>query len=123
MSVRHPLMVVGIEDRNLIVFNLQNPQMEYERLISPLKYQIRCVAAFSDQQGFLAGSIEERVGVHHLDDARSSKNLLLNSTEKVVTYILSTLLGSIMYITLLQLLDLTDSEVKGNPGAGSTGRR
>ncbi|KAL5069387.1 hypothetical protein RYX36_020274 [Vicia faba] len=74
MSVRHPLMVVGIGDRNLIIFNLQNPQTEYERLVSPLKYQTRCVVAFSDQQGFLVGSIEERVGVHHLDDARLSKN-------------------------------------------------
>lgn len=27
ISVRHPLMVVGTADRNLIVFNLQNPQV------------------------------------------------------------------------------------------------
>lgn len=27
MSVRHPLMVVGTADRNLIVFNLQTPQV------------------------------------------------------------------------------------------------
>nr|AFK45199.1 unknown [Medicago truncatula] len=74
MSVRHPLMVVGTADRNLIVFNLQNPQTEYKRIVSPLKYQTRCVAAFPDQQGFLVGSIEGRVGVHHLDDAQQSKN-------------------------------------------------
>ncbi|XP_039685052.1 protein RAE1 isoform X2 [Medicago truncatula] len=74
MDVRHPLMVVGTADRNLIVFNLQNPQNEYKRIISPLKYQTRCVAAFPDQQGFLVGSIEGRVGVHHLDDALQDKN-------------------------------------------------
>ncbi|KAI5399623.1 Poly(A)+ RNA export protein rae1 [Lathyrus oleraceus] len=74
MSVRHPLMVVGTADRNLIVFNLQNPQTEYKRIVSPLKYQTRCVAAFPDQQGFLVGSIEGRVGVHHLDDAQQNKN-------------------------------------------------
>ena len=27
LTVRHPLMVVGTADRNLIVFNLQNPQV------------------------------------------------------------------------------------------------
>ncbi|CAL0308629.1 hypothetical protein TanjilG_08340 [Lupinus angustifolius] len=74
ISVKHPLMVVGTADRNLIVFNLQNPQTEYKRIVSPLKYQTRCVAAFPDQQGFLVGSIEGRVGVHHLDDAQQSKN-------------------------------------------------
>ncbi|KAL2349086.1 hypothetical protein Fmac_003086 [Flemingia macrophylla] len=47
LTVKHPLMVVGAADRNLIVFNLQNPQV---------------------------GSIEGRVGVHHLDDAQQSKN-------------------------------------------------
>ncbi|XP_034200563.1 protein RAE1-like isoform X2 [Prunus dulcis] len=53
LSVRYPLMVVGTADRNLVVFNLQNPQTEFKRIVSPLKYQTRCVAAFPDQQGFL----------------------------------------------------------------------
>lgn len=74
LSVKHPLMVVGTADRNLIVFNLQNPQTEFKRITSPLKYQTRCVAAFPDQQGFLVGSIEGRVGVHHLDEQQQSKN-------------------------------------------------
>ncbi|XP_041017620.1 protein RAE1 isoform X1 [Juglans microcarpa x Juglans regia] len=74
LTVRHPLMVVGTADRNLIVFNLQNPQTEFKRITSPLKYQTRCVTAFPDQQGFLVGSIEGRVGVHHLDDSQQSKN-------------------------------------------------
>ncbi|KAJ7962782.1 protein RAE1 [Quillaja saponaria] len=74
LAVSHPLMVVGTADRNMVVFNLQNPQTEYKRIISPLKFQTRCVAAFPDKQGFLVGSIEGRVGVHHLDDAQQSKN-------------------------------------------------
>lgn len=32
---------------------LESQQTEYKRIISPLKYQTRCVAAFPDQQGFL----------------------------------------------------------------------
>ncbi|KAL9262321.1 RAE1-like protein [Drosera capensis] len=74
LSVRYPLMVVGTADRNLIIFNLQSPQNEFKRIISPLKFQTRCIAAFPDQQGFLVGSIEGRVGVHHLDDAQQGKN-------------------------------------------------
>ncbi|KAB1213606.1 hypothetical protein CJ030_MR5G012388 [Morella rubra] len=74
LTVRHPLMVVGTADRNLVVFNLQNPQIEFKRITLPLKYQTRCVTAFPDQQGFLVGSIEGRVGVHHLGDPQQSKN-------------------------------------------------
>ncbi|KAG8086883.1 hypothetical protein GUJ93_ZPchr0010g11075 [Zizania palustris] len=74
LTVNYPLMIVGTADRNLVVFNLQNPQAEFKRIQSPLKYQTRCLAAFPDQQGFLVGSIEGRVGVHHIDDSQQSKN-------------------------------------------------
>lgn len=74
MSIRHPLMVVATADRNVIVFNLANPQTEYKRIQSPLKYQTRCVATFPDKQGFLLGSIEGRVAVQHIDDSQQSKN-------------------------------------------------
>ncbi|CAN6874903.1 unnamed protein product, partial [Brassica oleracea] len=52
---------------------------EFKRIVSPLKYQTRCVTAFPDQQGFFGisdslGSIEVRVGVHHLDDSQQNKN-------------------------------------------------
>ncbi|XP_047171242.1 protein RAE1-like [Vigna umbellata] len=49
-------------------------QVEFKRIVSPLKYQTRCLSAFPDQQGFLVGSIEGRVGVHHLDDSQQGKN-------------------------------------------------
>ncbi|XP_055826991.1 protein RAE1-like isoform X1 [Solanum dulcamara] len=74
LTVRHPLMVAGTADKNCIIFNLQNPQTEFKRIASPLKYQTRCLAAFPDQQGFLVGSIEGRVGVHHLDELLQGKN-------------------------------------------------
>ncbi|XP_022153448.1 protein RAE1-like [Momordica charantia] len=77
MTVRYPLMVVGATDRNLIVFNLHSPQNEFKRIVSPLKYQTRCVAAFPDQQGFLVifPSLSlGRVGVHHLDKSLANKN-------------------------------------------------
>lgn len=74
ITMQYPLMIVGTADRNLIVYNLKSPQVEFKRIPSPLKYQTRSIAAFPDQQGFLVGSIEGRVAVHHLDDAQQSKN-------------------------------------------------
>jgi mRNA export factor len=49
-------------------------QTEFKRILSPLKYQTRCVATFPDKQGFLVGSIEGRVAVQHIDEAQQSKN-------------------------------------------------
>ncbi|KAK7848185.1 protein rae1 [Quercus suber] len=66
--MQHPLMVVGTTDRNLIT--------EFKRITSPLKYQTRCVVAFPDQQRFLVGSIEVRVGVHHLYDSQPSQTFI-----------------------------------------------
>ncbi|KAK4491221.1 hypothetical protein RD792_001954 [Penstemon davidsonii] len=73
LSVRYPLMIAGTADRNLVLFNLKNPQTEFKRILSPLKYQTRCLAAFPDQQGFLVGSLEGRVGVQHLDESLKDK--------------------------------------------------
>jgi len=37
----------------ILLIYIEIPQTEYKRIVSPLKYQTRCVAAFPDQQGFL----------------------------------------------------------------------
>ncbi|XP_041992052.1 protein RAE1-like isoform X1 [Salvia splendens] len=73
LAVQHSLMVVGTADRNIIVFDLQKPQTEYKRFVSPLQHQTRCLAAFPDKQGFLVGSIGGRVGVHHFDKPQADK--------------------------------------------------
>ncbi|CAI5481063.1 unnamed protein product [Closterium sp. Yama58-4] len=74
LSVRHPLMVVATADRHIIVYNLASPQTEYKRVISPLKYQTRCVATFPDKSGYLVGSIEGRVAVQHVEENQQQKN-------------------------------------------------
>ncbi|XP_062094845.1 protein RAE1-like isoform X2 [Humulus lupulus] len=79
LSVRHPFMVVGTADITLIVFDLRNPQVEMRRFPSPLIYQTRCVAIFPDNQGFLVGSIEGRVGVQHFDFSQQYKNYTFKS--------------------------------------------
>lgn len=52
------------------VYNLNSPQQVYKELESPLKYQTRCIACFPDTTGYLIGSIEGRVAVHHVEDAQ-----------------------------------------------------
>jgi hypothetical protein len=52
-------MVVATVDRNIIVYNLANPQIEFKRRKSPLKCQMRCVATFPEKQGFLVISKTE----------------------------------------------------------------
>ena len=49
-------------------------QSEFKRIPSPLKYQTRCVATFPDRSGYLVGSIEGRVAVHHVDDSQQARN-------------------------------------------------
>lgn len=74
MDVRHPLLVVGLANRRIQIFNLSNPGTVYKEIESPLKYQTRCITCFPDSTGYLVGSIEGRVAVHHVEDNMQSKN-------------------------------------------------
>ena len=74
MDSLHPLLVVGTADRTIQVFNLASPQTVYKQLQSPLKFQTRCVAAFPDTTGYLVGSVEGRVAVHHVEDSLQGQN-------------------------------------------------
>lgn len=73
-SVFGELAVIGTADRNLIVYDLRNPTVEFKRIASPLKLQTRCVACFIDKTGFAVGSIEGRVAIHYFNDSNPSKN-------------------------------------------------
>jgi mRNA export factor len=74
LDARHPLLVAGLANRRIQVFNLSNPQTPYKDIESPLKFQTRCVTAFPDTTGYLVGSIEGRVAVQHVEDALAAKN-------------------------------------------------
>ena len=96
LSLNFPLLVVGTAERHIEVsglisslfssptrhlqsrdltqatqkqiFNLQTaPQQVYKKVISPLKFQTRTIAAFPNRTGYLVGSIEGRVAVHHVE--------------------------------------------------------
>jgi len=74
MSCTHPLLVVATAERHIQVFNLNSPQSVYKQIVSPLKYQTRCVAAFPDKSGYLVGSIEGRVAVQHVEENQAGRN-------------------------------------------------
>lgn len=74
MDCVHPLLVVGTADRAIQVYNLAQPQQPYKQLVSPLKYQTRALTCFPDSQGYLIGSVEGRVAVHHVEDSLQAKN-------------------------------------------------
>jgi len=73
-DVIFPLAVVGTADRNIIIYDIRKAEVEYKRIMSPLKFQSRCIACFPDKTGFALGSIEGRVAIHHIEDKDSHKN-------------------------------------------------
>lgn len=74
MDIRHPLCAVATAEKHVIIYNLANPGQEYKRMTSPLKHQTRVVACFPNKLGFAVGSIEGRVGIHHIEDKDSGDN-------------------------------------------------
>eukprot|EP00455_Lapot_gusevi_P012768 TRINITY_DN1611_c0_g2_i3.p1 TRINITY_DN1611_c0_g2~~TRINITY_DN1611_c0_g2_i3.p1 ORF type:complete len:219 (+),score=73.91 TRINITY_DN1611_c0_g2_i3:250-906(+) len=74
MDVASPLMVVGTADRQVLIYDLRKYNNPYKTCASPLKMQTRCISCFPDKTGFAIGSIEGRVGIHHVEDRDSNKN-------------------------------------------------
>ena len=83
LSVNYPLMVAGTAERHIQIFNLQSaPQQVYSSLESPLKWQTRCIAAFPNRTGYLVGSVEGRVAVHHVEKVDEKKNFTFKCHRK-----------------------------------------
>jgi len=74
MDVRYPLAVAATAEKHIIIYNLTNPNAEFKRLASPLKYQTRVVTCFPSKAGFAVGSIEGRVGIHHVEEKDQGDN-------------------------------------------------
>ncbi|EJD06999.1 WD40 repeat-like protein [Fomitiporia mediterranea MF3/22] len=74
MDVMYPLMVVGTAERHIQIFNLTNPTTPYRTQTSPLKWQTRVVSCFPSADGYAVGSIEGRVAIQYVEEAKSSQN-------------------------------------------------
>lgn len=77
MSVAHPLMVVGLEDRVISVYDLNKVAQGQTQPVSngqtALKMQTRVVSAFPDCRGYAVGSIEGRCSIVYLGSEQDSK--------------------------------------------------
>ncbi|GAA95553.1 uncharacterized protein L969DRAFT_101656 [Mixia osmundae IAM 14324] len=74
MDVTFPWLVVGCANRNIEIYNLNNPGTLFRHIESPLKWQTRSIACFPDGQGFAVGSIEGRLAIQYIDEKQSSLN-------------------------------------------------
>lgn len=69
MDTKNDLLVAATADRNVLIFNLSNPTTIFKETISPLKWQTRTVACFTDGKGYAIGSIEGRIGIQYLAES------------------------------------------------------
>lgn len=75
MDTKNDLLVAATADRHVLIFNLSNPTTIFKETISPLKWQTRTVACFSDGQGYALGSIEGRIGIQFLQETATRQVL------------------------------------------------
>ncbi|GAM23680.1 hypothetical protein SAMD00019534_068550 [Acytostelium subglobosum LB1] len=68
MDVVGETLAIATADRKAHVFNMNNPNQPFKSIESPLKYQTRCIALFTDQKGFALGSIEGRVAIQSFEE-------------------------------------------------------
>eukprot|EP00128_Syssomonas_multiformis_P004671 Colp12_sorted_trinity150504_noHs@24372 len=67
-------LVVATADRKVHVYDFNQPDKPFKSIDSPLKFQSRCVASFPGQNAYALGSIEGRVAIQYVDDAKSKDN-------------------------------------------------
>lgn len=66
MDVTGPLMVVGLADRKLVVYDVRKPSVPFREKYTQLWYQTRCVATWPDRMGYLVGGVDGRVSVDYV---------------------------------------------------------
>ncbi|CAG0896943.1 unnamed protein product, partial [Cyprideis torosa] len=67
LSIVNETLVVGTENRKVMVWDLRNMSYVQQRRESNLRFQTRCIRCFPNGQGFVLSSIEGRVAVEFLD--------------------------------------------------------
>jgi mRNA export factor len=68
-DARENLAVIACADKNIYVYNLNNPSTLYTTIIAPFRYQNRCVRIFPSLTGCAIGSIEGRVAIRYIEKA------------------------------------------------------
>ena len=74
MDSKDKLLVIGTAERYINVINLDKPGEFYKTMTSPLKWQTRVVACFTDATGFAVGSIEGRCAIQYIEEKDKNSN-------------------------------------------------
>lgn len=73
----YPMAVVGLANRQIIVYKLEGGIQEVKQTESPLKFQHRCISIFKkdgNPSGFALGSIEGRVAIQYVESSNPKDN-------------------------------------------------
>ena len=75
----YPMAVIGLANKRLKIYRLDNEPAEVKDVDTPLKFQSRCVAIFKDKNnvhpcGFGLGSIEGRVAIQYVEATNPKDN-------------------------------------------------
>ena len=74
MDTKDKLLVIGTADPYIDVINHDKPGEFYKTIQSPLKWQTRVVACFTDATGFAVGSIEGRCAIQYIEEKDKNSN-------------------------------------------------
>ncbi|KAI1453618.1 WD40 repeat-like protein [Annulohypoxylon moriforme] len=73
MDSKSDLLVVATAERHIHLIDLKNPTTILKTIESPLKYQTKDVAAFTNGKGWAAACIESRCSINTLKDVDDKK--------------------------------------------------
>lgn len=77
LDARGVLMVVGVADRGILVYDVRNPSTPFQQKYSQLKYQTRAVATFPDSMGYIVASVDGKVSIDHVQEASRKKDQVM----------------------------------------------
>lgn len=78
------LLVVGVADRGLLVYDVRNPSVPHVTKLSELKYQTRAIAANPSGMSYLVASVDGKVAVDNVQEASRNCVIKCHSDENGV---------------------------------------
>lgn len=73
----HPLLVAGVADRGILVYDMRKPHNPQHQKYSNLKYQTRGIAASPSVQMYLVASVDGKVSCDHVNEAMRNKDQVI----------------------------------------------
>ncbi|KAK4337250.1 hypothetical protein RND71_043719 [Anisodus tanguticus] len=74
----YPMAAIGLANKQVLIYQLENQPTEYKRVDSNLKFQSRCISIFCDKKntpcGFGLGSVEGRVSIQYVNGIPNPKD-------------------------------------------------